>query len=127
MVDAMLAQFVEFVETGRWSNVRISIAIPGGIVAGEMISARQFLDELPEQTVIHRLEELTGEIGESVRSSAAGFAQEEPLTASPDYLYLREAVVLSATVSRGKQPRLGALRVRLEDVAAWSIGREEQE
>ncbi len=127
MVDAMLAQFVEFVETGQWSNVRISIVIPGGIVAGELISARQFLDELQEQTVMRGLEDLTGEIGESFSVSGAGSSHEEPQAATPDYLYLREAVVLSATVSRGKQPRLGALRVRLEDVAAWSIGSEELE
>ncbi len=120
MVDAMLALFVEYVETGRWSDVQITISIPGGILAGELISAREFLDEWEEQTVLHRLEELTGNYG----SESPTLPESTPsAAAAPDYLHLRNALVLSALPARGKPSPLGPLRVRLEAVSAWSIAR----
>ncbi len=122
MVDAMLALFVEYVETGRWSDVQITISIPGGILAGELISARQFLDDWEEQTVLHRLEELTGNLGSespSLPESAGSGA------AAPDYLHMRNALVLSALPPRGTPSPLGPLRVRMEDVSAWSVVRSD--
>ncbi len=124
MTDAMLAQFVEYVETGRWSDVRIAVSIPGGIFAGELISARQFMEEWEGQTLSQRLGEPTNDFEESLSPAPS---LETSQTASPDYLHMRKAALLSAPLPRGKPFHLGQLRVRLEQVSAWSIERSEGE
>jgi hypothetical protein len=126
MPDALLALIVENVETGRWSQTRVSVAIPGGIVAGELISARQFIDEWEEQTNIYLLGGFSSEADQPFSLPESAHPGDIPI-ASPDYLHLRDAVLVSPSPLGRKPPRFGLMRIGLENVAAWSLGRLETE
>ncbi len=127
MADALLALFVEYTETGRWSNVHVTVALSGGIVAGELISARQFLEDWEEQTTFHRMNEATGEIDEAFSLSESGPSRATPPVVPSEYLHLREPVILNATPQHGRLPQIGTLRIRLDAVTAWSPGRVQWE
>ena len=126
--DLMLASFVNLANTGAIGELGVSLVIGGGWVTGQLIGARAWFEGLA-----HSLDEAgTGDFGEVIRMlgaqvypsaserEAAGEPEEE--TVLPGFLHLRDAQLVG-TDGRTVPTRGGFVRVRLEEVAAWMLGR----
>ena len=126
--DLMLASFVNLANTGTIGELGVSLIIGNGWVTGQLIGARAWFEGLARS-----LEEAgTGDFAEVIRMlgahvypseserEAAGEVEPDPVL--PGFLHLREAQVVGSD-GRTVPTRGGYVRVRLEEVAGWMLGR----
>ncbi len=126
--DLMLASFVNLANEATIGELGISLVVGGTWLTGQLIGARAWFEGLA-----HSLDEAgTGDFGDVIRMlgaqvypseserEAAGELEEEPLL--PGFLHLREAQLVGSD-GRTVPTRGGYVRVRLEEVAGWMLGR----
>ncbi|MCA1691170.1 MAG: hypothetical protein ABR540_13615 [Acidimicrobiales bacterium] len=127
--DLMLASFVNLANQGTLGELGLSLVIGGGWVTGQLIGARAWFEGLARS-----LDDTgkAGDFGEVIRMmgaqvypsaserEAAGDPTED--TVLPAFLHLRDAHLVG-TDGRSVPTRGGFVRVRLEEVAAWMLGR----
>jgi hypothetical protein len=126
--DLMLASFVNLANTGAIGELGVSLIVGNGWVTGQLVGARAWFEGLARS-----LDEAgTGDFGDVIRilgaqvypsdseREAAGEFEEE--TQLPAFLHLREAHLVGSD-GRSVPSRGGYVRVRLEEVAGWMLGR----
>ena len=126
--DLMLASFVNLANTGAIGELGVSLIIGNGWVTGQLVGARAWFEGLA-----HSLDEAgTGDFGDVIRMlgahvypseserEAAGEPEEE--TILPGFLHLRDAQLVGSD-GRTVPTRGGYVRIRLEEVAGWMLGR----
>ena len=127
--DLMLASFANLANDGTLGELGLSLVIGGGWVTGQLVGARAWFEGLARS-----LDEAgtAGEFGEVIRmlgaqvypSESEREAAGEPLVdpVLPAFLHLRDAHLIGSD-GRTIPTRGGYLRVRLEEVAGWMLGR----
>ncbi len=119
--DPALAALVSLVERFPITDWHVWLAVPGGLISGEIVSTRRFLEEFTELLAI----EVRNQGGEVVENLS--FSEILPLPdAAPDapaYLHLLAPIVVSG--SPATPLRASLTRVKLSDVAAWGLGQIE--
>ncbi len=126
--DLMLASFVNLANTGAIGELGLSLVIGGGWITGQLVGARAWFEGLARS-----LDEAgTGDFGDVIRMlgahvypseserEAAGEVQDD--SQLPGFLHLREAQMVAAD-GRSVPTRGGFIRLRLEEVAGWMLGR----
>jgi hypothetical protein len=127
--DLMLASFVNLANTGAIGELGVSMVVGGAWVTGQLIGARAWFEGLARS-----LDEsgTAGDFGDVIRllgaqvypseseREAAGEVEPDPVL--PAFLHLRDAQLVG-TEGRSVPSRGGYIRVRLEEVAAWMLGR----
>lgn len=127
--DLMLASFANLANSGTIGELGVSLVIGGGWITGQLIGARAWFEGLARS-----LDEAgtAGDFGDVIRMvgaqvypseserEAAGELEEDPVL--PGFLHLREAHLVGAD-GRSVPTRGGYVRVRLEEVAGWMLGR----
>ncbi len=119
--DPALTALVNLVEQFPIADWHVWLAVPGGLISGEIVSTRRFLEEFTELLAI----EVRDQGGEIVQNLS--FSELLPLPdaapATPEYLHLLAPIVVGG--SPGQPLRAGLTRVKLSDVAAWGLGQIE--
>lgn len=127
--DLMLASFVDLANQAAIGELGISLVVGGAWMTGQLVGARAWFEGLA-----HRLEEagaadgfadVIRRVGASVYPSesereAAGESVDDGI--APSFLHLRDAVLIGPD-GRGVPHEGGYLRVRIDEVAAWMLGR----
>lgn len=127
--DLMLASFANLANQGTIGELGVSLLIGGTWLTGQLVGARAWFEglarSLDEAGTAGPFGDVIRMVGaqvypsESEREAAGDQELESPL---PSYLHLRDAHVLapagSAVPTRG-----GFVRVRVDEVAAWMLGR----
>ena len=127
--DLMLASFVNLANTGTIGELGVSLVIGGAWVTGQLVGARAWFEglalSLDEAGTAGDFGDVIRMLGAQVYPSesereAAGEVEEEPVL--PGFLHLRDAQLVG-TDGRSVPTRGGYVRVRLEEVAGWMLGR----
>ena len=126
--DLMLASFVNLANSGTIGELGVSLIVGNGWVTGQLIGARAWFEGLA-----HSIDEAgTGDFADVIRMlgaqvypseserEAAGEPQED--TVLPSFLHLREAQLVGSD-GRPVPSRGAYVRIRLEEVAGWMLGR----
>ena len=126
--DLMLASFVNLANQGTLGELGLSLVIGGGWITGQLIGARAWFEGLArslEETGAEGFADVIRMVGAQVYPSvsereAAGDLVDD--TQLPAFLHLRDAVLLG-TSGRPVPSQGGFVRVRVDDVSAWMLGR----
>jgi hypothetical protein len=127
--DLMLASFANLANQATISELGMSLVVGGSWLTGQLIGARAWFEGLAQS-----LDEAgsAGGFGDVIRMvgaqvypseserEAAGAGEDDPIL--PAFLHLRDAHVINGD-GRGVPTRGGFVRVRVDDVAAWMLGR----
>jgi hypothetical protein len=125
----MLASFANLANQGSIDELGISLVVGGGWITGQLVGARAWFEGLArsidEAGTAAGFGDVSREVGahvypsESEREAAGERADDVAL---PGFLHLRDAQVIGSE-GRPVPTRGGFVRVRLEEVAAWMLGR----
>lgn len=127
--DLMLASFVNLANQASLGELGISLVVGGAWVTGQLIGARSWFEGLARSLDAAGAAEGFGDVirmvGASVYPSesereAAGEPVEDPQL--PSFLHLRDAYVITAE-GRAVPTSGGFVRLRVDQVAAWMLGR----
>ncbi|MGH9224067.1 MAG: hypothetical protein ACRD2W_09875 [Acidimicrobiales bacterium] len=127
--DLMLASFANLANQATISELGISLVVGGAWITGQLIGARAWFEglarSLDEAGSVGGFGDVIRMVGAQVYPSdsereAAGDPAEDPLL--PAFLHLRDAHVISGD-GRGVPTRGGYMRLRVDEVAAWMLGR----
>jgi hypothetical protein len=127
--DLMLASFVNLANHGSLGELGISLVIGGGWVTGQLVGARAWFEglarSLDEAGAASGFSDVIRQVGAEVYPSesereAAG--EYEDQTTLPSFVHLRDAHLIGSE-GLPVPTRGGFVRVRLEEVAAWMLGR----
>ncbi len=127
--DLMLASFVNLANQGSIEELGISLVVGGGWITGQLVGARAWFEglarSLDEAGAASGFGDVMREVGAQVYPSesereAAGELDDD--VALPSFLHLRDAQLIGGE-GRPVPSRGGFVRVRLEEVAAWMLGR----
>ena len=129
--DLMLASFVNLANRGTIGELGLSLLVGGSWVTGQLIGARAWFEglarSLDEAGAAEGFADVIRMVGAQVYPSesereAAGEVGEEDDTVLPSFLHVRDAHVIGEN-GRAVPTQGGYVRVRLEEVAAWMLGR----
>lgn len=110
-MDELLMWIVNNVERGTLKNASITIAVPGGIFAGDLIPTWQYVEMMGR--AVRGEDYHRGNGGGAVPGGTD--VPQNPVE-NPECLHLLGPLVLSAS-----QPfTVPALRVRIDSIAAWT-------
>jgi hypothetical protein len=119
--DPALAALVNLVERFQITDWHLWLSVPGGLISGEIVSTRRFLEEFTELLAI----EVRNQGGEVVQNLSFSELVPMPDAApeTPEYLHLLSPIVVSGAPA--VPLRASLTRVKLSDVAAWGLGQIE--
>ncbi len=127
--DLMLASFVNLANQASLDELGISLVVGGSWVTGQLIGARSWFEGLARSLDQAGAAEGFGDVirmvgasvypSDSEREAAGELADDPPL---PAFLHLRDAHVIGAD-GRAVPSTGGFLRLRVDEVAAWMLGR----
>lgn len=127
--DLMLASFVNLANQASLGELGISLLVGGTWVTGQLVGARSWFEGLARSLDAAGAAEGFGDVirmvGASVYPSesereAAGEARDDPQL--PSFLHLRDAHVIGSD-GRAVPSSGGFVRLRVDEVAAWMLGR----
>jgi hypothetical protein len=127
--DLMLASFVNLANQATIGELGVSLVVGGAWVTGQLIGARAWFEglarSLDEAGAAEGFADVIRMVGASVYPSeseleAAGESPTDDIL--PSFLHLRDAHVL-APDGRPVPSKGGWVRVRVDEVAAWMLGR----
>lgn len=126
--DLMLASFANLANEATIGELGVSLVVGGGWLTGQLIGARAWFEGLArslEETGADGFADVIRMVGAQVYPSvsereAAGDTLDD--TQLPAFLHLRDAVLLG-TSGRPVPSQGGFVRVRVDDVSAWMLGR----
>ncbi|WP_199428810.1 hypothetical protein [Qaidamihabitans albus] len=120
--DFLLQAFVDAVNQADDFTIAVTLSVPGGVVTGELITARRWMNEVANSVD-------TGDsaaaalVADVYREQATLYgsqrAQQNPLRGDVSYIHLRDARWV--TGNGGVGPGL-YWRGLLNEVAGWSLG-----
>lgn len=127
--DLMLASFVNLANQAAIGELGLSLLVGGEWLTGQLVGARLWFEGLAQS-----LDETgaTGEFGDVIRMvgaqvypseserMAAGESDDDPNL--PSFIHLREAFLIRAD-GRRVPSHGGYIRVRVDSVSAWMLGR----
>lgn len=126
----MLASFVNLANQASIGELGLSLVVGGTWLTGQLIGARAWFEglarSLEQAGAAEGFSDVIRTVGASVYPSeseleAAGMPlSDEP--ALPSFLHLRDAMVITAE-GRSVPSTGGFVRVRVDEVAAWMLGR----
>jgi hypothetical protein len=122
----MLNRVGDALEPGQDVSTGISLVVSGRTIAGELVNAQAWLDE--EAASFRAAGEGAGELARVITESLARGVDTvrtgyEPESNRPvGFLHLRNVTVFDA----GNELRSNLMRVRIESVDAWTMGRWER-
>lgn len=127
--DLMLASFVNLANQASLDQLGISVLVGGAWVTGQLVGARSWFEGLARSLDEAGAAEGFGDVirmvgasvypSESEREAAGELTDEQPL---PAFLHLRDAHLLGGD-GRAVPSTGGFVRVRVDEVAAWMLGR----
>ncbi|MEW6154787.1 MAG: hypothetical protein AB1673_12455 [Actinomycetota bacterium] len=127
--DLMLASFANLANQGTITELGLSMVVGGAWVTGQLVGARAWFEglarSLDDTGSSSGFGDVIRMVGAQVYPSeserlAAGELDDDPLL--PSFLHLRDAHVVGGD-GRGVPTRGGFVRVRVDSVAAWMLGR----
>ena len=117
--DPALARLVRIVEELPISEWHVWVVVPGGLISGEMISTRRYMEEFSEQLSLD-IQNRAGEAVERLSFSEILPIPDSPPEGEAKYLHLASPVIISGSPALPIHANL--TRVRLADVTAWGLG-----
>jgi hypothetical protein len=127
--DLMLASFVNLANQATIGELGISLVVGGAWLTGSLVGARSWFEglarSLDEAGAVDGFGDVIRMVGAQVYPSdsereAAGHVEDDPIL--PSFLHLRDAHLITPD-GRPVPTRGGFLRVRVDEVAAWMLGR----
>ncbi|MFP5319239.1 MAG: hypothetical protein ACLGI2_13235 [Acidimicrobiia bacterium] len=126
--DLMLASFANLANEATIGELGVSLVVGGAWLTGQLIGARAWFEGLAkslDETGADGFADVIRMVGAQVYPSisereAAGDVVDD--TQLPAFLHLRDAVILG-TSGRPVPSQGGFVRVRVDDVSAWMLGR----
>lgn len=128
--DLMLASFVNLANQASLGELGLSLMVGGAWVSGQLVGARAWFEglarSLDEAGAAEGFADVIRMVGASVYPSdseleAAGEPPGDDV-ALPSFLHLRDAQVI-ASDGRHVPSKGGYVRVRVDSVAGWMLGR----
>ena len=127
--DLMLASFVNLANQASLDELGISLMVGGAWVTGQLVGARSWFEGLARSLDQAGAAEGFGDVirmvgasvypSDSEREAAGEATDEQPL---PAFLHLRDSHLIGAD-GRAIPTAGGFVRVRVDEVAAWMLGR----
>jgi hypothetical protein len=126
--DLMLASFANLANEASIGELGVSLVVGGAWLTGQLVGARAWFEGLArslQETGAEGFADVIRMVGAQVYPSesereAAGDVIDE--TILPAFLHLRDAFVLGPS-GRPVPSQGGFVRVRVDDVSAWMLGR----
>lgn len=122
-MDKLLGWIVDKVEKGELTGGVITVVVPGGIFSGELIPTWRFVELIGSSLLSDGSKRPNGT---HQTGSSSSDVPKVPVEES-EYLHLLSPMVLNAIILSNEPLVIPVLRIRIDDINAWTSGEMKRE